>query len=172
MISAGSVEVKENSELRTIEGAFPALTTVEDNVEIERNPRLTSISGFDAVTTLGQRARVWANPQLKTVAGFSALTTFGGSASYNAGVRVFDNKGEKTRVDAFANLDTLLDAASVECDPLPPDSLICAAPVFGDETPCFCLESPEDDWRCAVRYSDDDCTPDSDDECGDEDRRI
>ena len=40
------------------------------------------------------------------------------------------------------------------------------------ETPCFCLESPEDDWRCAVRYSDDDCTPDSDDECGDEDRRI
>ena len=27
-------------------------------------------------------------------------------------------------------------------------------------------------WRCAVRYSDDDCTPDSDDECGDEDRRI
>ena len=23
-----------------------------------------------------------------------------------------------------------------------------------------------------VRYSDDDCTPDSDDECGDEDRRI
>ena len=25
---------------------------------------------------------------------------------------------------------------------------------------------------CAVRYSDDDCTPDSDDECGDEDRRI
>ena len=35
-----------------------------------------------------------------------------------------------------------------------------------------CLESPEDDWRCAVRYSDDDCTPDSDDECGDEDRRI
>ena len=50
--------------------------------------------------------------------------------------------------------------------------MICAAPVFGDETPCFCLESPEDDWRCAVRYSDDDCTPDSDDECGDEDRRI
>ena len=100
------------------------------------------------------------------------MTAFGGSASYNAGVRVFDNKGEKTRVDAFANLDTLLDAASVECDPLPPDSLICAAPVFGDETPCFCLESPEDDWRCAVRYSDDDCTPDSDDECGDEDRRI
>ena len=40
------------------------------------------------------------------------------------------------------------------------------------ETPCFCLESPEDDWRCSVRYSDDDCTPDSDDECGDEDRRI
>ena len=76
------------------------------------------------------------------------------------------------RVDAFANLDTLLDAATVECDPLPPDSSICAAPVFGDETPCFCLESPEDDWRCAVRYSDDDCTPDSDDECGDEDRRI
>ena len=36
----------------------------------------------------------------------------------------------------------------------------------------FCLESPEDDWRCSVRYSDDDCTPDSDDECGDEDRRI
>ena len=31
---------------------------------------------------------------------------------------------------------------------------------------------PEDDWRCSVRYSDDDCTPDSDDECGDEDRRI
>ena len=30
----------------------------------------------------------------------------------------------------------------------------------------------EDDWRCSVRYSDDDCTPDSDDECGDEDRRI
>ena len=24
----------------------------------------------------------------------------------------------------------------------------------------------------SVRYSDDDCTPDSDDECGDEDRRI
>ena len=80
--------------------------------------------------------------------------------------------GDRTRVDAFANLETLLDAASVECDPLPPDSSICAAPVFGDETPCFCLESPEDDWRCAVRYSDDDCTPDSDDECGDEDRRI
>ena len=40
------------------------------------------------------------------------------------------------------------------------------------DTPCFCLESPEDDWRCSVRYSDDDCTPDSDDECGDEDRRI
>ena len=73
---------------------------------------------------------------------------------------------------AIANLETLLDAATVECDPLPPDSSICAAPVFGDETPCFCLESPEDDWRCAVRYSDDDCTPDSDDECGDEDRRI
>ena len=36
----------------------------------------------------------------------------------------------------------------------------------------ICLESPEDDWRCSVRYSDDDCTPDSDDECGDEDRRI
>ena len=49
-----------------------------------------------------------------------------------------------------------------------------AEPAFpvGDETPCFCLESPEDDWRCSVRYSDDDCTPDSDDECGDEDRRI
>jgi hypothetical protein len=30
----------------------------------------------------------------------------------------------------------------------------------------------KDDWRCSVRYSDDDCTPDSDDECGDEDRRI
>ena len=79
---------------------------------------------------------------------------------------------QKTRVDAFANLESLLDAATVECDPLPPDSSICAAPVFGDETPCFCLESPEDDWRCSVRYSDDDCTPDSDDECGDEDRRI
>ena len=100
------------------------------------------------------------------------LKYLGIAFSYNAGVRVFDNKGEKTRVDAFANLDTLLDAASIECDPLPPDSLICAAPVFGDETPCFCLESPEDDWRCSVRYSDDDCTPDSDDECGDEDRRI
>ena len=34
------------------------------------------------------------------------------------------------------------------------------------------VNSHEDDWRCAVRYSDDDCTPDSDDECGDEDRRI
>ena len=163
LTSAVSIEIKENSELRTIEGAFPVLATVEDNVEIERNPRLVSIDGFDAVTTVGQRARVWANPQLKT---------FGGSASYNAGVRVFDNKGDKTRVDAFANLETLLDAATVECDPLPPDSSICAAPVFGDETPCFCLESPEDDWRCSVRYSDDDCTPDSDDECGDEDRRI
>ena len=50
--------------------------------------------------------------------------------------------------------------------------LVIGCTVFGDETPCFCLESPEDDWRCAVRYSDDDCTPDSDDECGDEDRRI
>ena len=55
-----------------------------------------------AAKRIGQRARVWANPQLKTFGGFESLTTFGGSASYNAGVRVFDNKGEKTRVDAFA----------------------------------------------------------------------
>ena len=36
----------------------------------------------------------------------------------------------------------------------------------------FSGDVTKDDWRCAVRYSDDDCTPDSDDECGDEDRRI
>ena len=32
-----------------------------------------------------------------------------------------------------------------------------------------CARKPE---LHSVRYSDDDCTPDSDDECGDEDRRV
>ena len=41
-----------------------------------------------------------------------------------------------------------------------------------DKTPCFCLATPEDDRRCAVSYTDDDCTPDSNEDCGDADRRV
>ena len=41
-----------------------------------------------------------------------------------------------------------------------------------DKTPCFCLATPEDDRQCAVSYTDDDCTPDSNEDCGDADRRV
>ena len=53
-----------------------------------------------------------------------------------------------------------------QAHPITPDNY-CFAGICLGIGPCS-----EDDWRCSVRYSDDDCTPDSDDECGDEDRRI
>lgn len=75
--TTGALRILFNDALVSLSG-FPALTTIDENLEIYNNPSLTNLPGINALTNIGGNLEIYNNAALAHLTGFNSLSTVSG----------------------------------------------------------------------------------------------
>ena len=88
-----SLYVQNNDALTNLDNSFPLLESVGNNLYIQGNENLQSISDFPLLEIVKRNLEIETNPSLQTVNGFASLAVIGASGDFDTNVSLLSIGG-------------------------------------------------------------------------------